>query len=866
MTLEEANLNTMHTKSQRNKKIMKIGSAVGVIFLFMMFIVPSLIDWDQYRDSISKELSKFLNAEVSIYGNVKGSIFPTKIIVPHIKIKYEDPNGYDSSFASIGELDIDLSIFSILTMSPIINKVVIHEPDFSIDHIRKFNRSGNGNFNVVIKKGKVNLFSEVSTFSKYIEEIDGKLDINGSKISLDSSFYIDTHKYNIDITTSSDEIEFKVKSSSFELSFDGEEDKEYIKGKLKGEGDQFHILIGDLLGFKTAHIRSKDEFTFKSELSISKNAFYIKNVELKSDYIFGRGYVVGDWNKNADYDISLNIQEFDLDNLFSRYSSLGGRSLHNMMDLLYVNIDKSTISKFNINIDNLTYDGNLIKKSWIKGGVKDGSFMIDDMAAELDDGSKLGITGNTTSNEVRTEFNGKMSMYGKSSMPILNLLLPKYMKITSEEKRSPIDMTSDLIIQPALVTLNNIDMKIGDGRVDGILSLRKYNDLPRLIGSVNIEDVDFNNYDVKVEDAYSEQAIWLRNIRREVDIAIDMNNVTIGDSNVGNMSFIMETSPSSLMLNRIEYFSDKSKFTGNIALMANDIVPELNIFMKAEYLDLGFFNNVGLFSIDYNEDNVPIKFSWSDKDINWRGADKFKGKLRFIADKVKNDYVDAGNMDLDANINNGSIAINNLEGNMYNGTVKANGSVSMYGGFRLAFALNNINVRELSRSLDSDIAGYMAVNGSISAKGKSLQKMSKTLQGSTKFDIRNLDYSGISVDKLISTIDTISRKSELISLSNNVFNKNGRTLFSRVAGESKIQNGIGVTTFKYNAGNATGSSVTYFYFNSFLIDSLMRWSFRLPSSPSRTIFADMKVKSLIFKPEKYFDTSILEKQINFSPR
>ncbi len=870
VVVDKSTFITMHRRSQMMRRSIKVGSIAFIALVMIIFVFPMFIDWNQYRQGISQELEKFLNAEVTIYGDIEGSILPMNLKVAHVRVKYPEQEGYNASFASITELDIDMSLLSIFSSSPIINKIVVHEPYFSLNQLKTIRRSNNSSIIVDIMNGKVNLFSDLSSFSKYIEGIDGKLKVSGNNISMDSSLYINNHLYNIEIESKEDDLEFQIKSDYFEISFDGEESKDGIRGKAKGNGDKFHLFIADLFGFSSAYNKKEDNFKISAEFSLSDKAFYIKDIELESEYISGTGYVVSDWSKGfSNYEIKVDLDEFDFDDMLYRYNSLGGSSLYDLMDLLYVNIDRSTTAGFDLDFSNVLYNNNKINSVIISGKANDGSLRLESLKAKFLDGTMIALNGATNSNDVRTEFRGELNLYSASTMPIFNMFSPDYIKIQEEKENKAIKMKSNLTIQPSLISFSDIDASVGNGKIDGIISLKKYDDSPKVLGSINVEDIDLNDYQFDINSS-SKDLIWLRNIKKDIGITFDMNNVTINDTTIENLSFIMETEESSLMLNQIEFVSDKSKFNANLSLISSEIVPKIDLYVKAESLDLNIFGNTGLYTVEFDEvdKSLPVKFSWSNDEFDLMGISKFNGRLAFVADEIKNNDVYVGKAHLNGELLDGTFIIKECVGSIYDGKLVLNGSVdsvSSRRGIKLGFALNNMNLGSILHATDTDVSGYMSMNGNIGGYGTSLHQIVSTLSGKYNFVIRNLEYNHLSIDKIIDGLDYVESRSGLVSLVNQSL-KGGKTLFNNISGKSHIANGVGVLSFNFATNRATGSSVTHFYFNQFIVNSLMRWSFRTPMDPNRTLSADMKVKGLILKPERYFDTSTLEKQIHLGTK
>src|SRR5271165_2414850 len=113
------------------KKIVIGVVAVIVVFVVVMLLLPHLIDVNQYRGKIQAQLQSRLNRPVKL-GAMSLAVFPLRVQVQDVSIG-EDPRYHSTvPFADIGELDISVKLFPLLSKTIAIESLTLKRPKIEL--------------------------------------------------------------------------------------------------------------------------------------------------------------------------------------------------------------------------------------------------------------------------------------------------------------------------------------------------------------------------------------------------------------------------------------------------------------------------------------------------------------------------------------------------------------------------------------------------------------------------------------------------------------------------------------------------------------------------------------------------------------
>jgi len=113
------------------KKLLIGVVALIVVFVIVMLALPHLIDVNQYRGEIQTQLQNRLNRPVKL-GAMSLAVFPLRVQVQDVTVG-EDPR-YRSNlpFADVGELDISVKLFPLLSKTIAIHSLTLKRPKIEL--------------------------------------------------------------------------------------------------------------------------------------------------------------------------------------------------------------------------------------------------------------------------------------------------------------------------------------------------------------------------------------------------------------------------------------------------------------------------------------------------------------------------------------------------------------------------------------------------------------------------------------------------------------------------------------------------------------------------------------------------------------
>ena len=126
------------------RKLVIVIGVIVVIVIVLLLALPHLIDVNKYRGQVQSQLQQRLNRPVQL-GEMSLGVFPIRVDVNNVVIG-DDPNFHNNvPFAQVGELDVSVSLFPLLSGNIEVNSLDLKQA--KIELIR--NAQGVWNFSTV---------------------------------------------------------------------------------------------------------------------------------------------------------------------------------------------------------------------------------------------------------------------------------------------------------------------------------------------------------------------------------------------------------------------------------------------------------------------------------------------------------------------------------------------------------------------------------------------------------------------------------------------------------------------------------------------------------------------------------------------
>lgn len=265
------------------KKVILIIAATIVLIVGGMFLYVSLIDWNSHKDKIASQFSNVTGKDVVFEGPVSFKVFPsTYLSAENIKIYDNNRSVNPNPLATIKNIQVDLSLFSLFGGGFDIKRMVIDEPEMIVE---------------ILPEGKINWQSPVN----YDQE-GGTIDVFLDSVTIQNA--------KLNIISKQDDLDVILDNLNAEVI------GESIFGPYRIEGtyikdnnpEGFAVSLGRFsdsfatsLNFVITHPRSSTHLRFDG-------SFFLKNSAVNGNVIFESGNVVDFLNSYFHYNVSKDFE------------------------------------------------------------------------------------------------------------------------------------------------------------------------------------------------------------------------------------------------------------------------------------------------------------------------------------------------------------------------------------------------------------------------------------------------------------------------------------------------------------------------------------------------------------------------------
>lgn len=285
------------------KKTIIIIVAALVLVVGGFFLYVSNIDWNANKDRIASQFANVTGKDVVFDGSVGFKIFPSPYLsAKNIKIYDKNRSANPNPLATIRELQVQLTLASMLSGNFDVKKMVVVEPEMIIE---------------TLPEGKINWQSPINYDQQ--EKIDVVLD---RVIIENAKLHIVSRENALDVSLDNLNAEVKAESIFGPYEIEGtymkDESPEGFSLKLGKFSDAFDTT----LNFAINHPKSSSYISFDG-------SFFLRNNVLKGDVVFESG----------------NLVEFMTSYL--KLEDVGQEFNHPLMISLEVNTDRSKLQLSN---------------------------------------------------------------------------------------------------------------------------------------------------------------------------------------------------------------------------------------------------------------------------------------------------------------------------------------------------------------------------------------------------------------------------------------------------------------------------------------------------------------------------------------
>ncbi|MEQ9491870.1 MAG: AsmA family protein [Alphaproteobacteria bacterium] len=518
---------------------------LAVIFVASLFVLPNLIDWNDYRPRFEAQLTAATGFEVRLKGPISASLLPRpRLILTQVDLS--DPDavkpkagirwiGVDASFPAL--LQGKLHITGITVIEPVVDMAGFTSPGANGETASTTESAAAAGeeappFDIRIK-GPVDVSGGTVVWAtgESSTDISGSVDVDGSAGRIAGNFSA-THRetpFDVAFRLSGRALgeEAQVQTTITPRNADAEME---VSGGLVmagPEGLQFDGSITAAIEEPSAALKpwlpdlapvlaSSGAVRVETTARLTDKTMDFQSIRFESPGGSGSGYVTLNLDGSERTDINLRFSRLDIDALRSQSESESTQTnTDNQPEAdqlstggVPVNGDASTQLRafgasgmdatLRLSADAVRLNGSLIRNAVIRASVDDGSVTMEEFAALLPGGSSLSLAGFGTITPTGNTFEGNMSVRADDLRRLMSWAELRIPDVAADRLRS-LDFVSGVKYAGDRLDLVDGALSIDgiDSEISAAIALRKR---PGIGLRLSVERLNLDAYRVLNDD------------------------------------------------------------------------------------------------------------------------------------------------------------------------------------------------------------------------------------------------------------------------------------------------------------------------------------------------------------------------------
>jgi uncharacterized protein involved in outer membrane biogenesis len=862
-------------ESNSEKKALKLlhfetlRTAFLIIFslILLIAVVPYFFDNSALKFQLEQKVSQSLGTKFTIYGKVRVAFLPVPSLVASDVIfeDYRDKNSEKTYDLYAKALKVQLPLFGV----DVLKKVTLSDADlvsYNLDKslvatdnkilstINEFKKNKPADaenldsglsakfFNIsdvsfnksspmpefVIKNGRV-VFYDKFARKKEFSEIDARLKISLGNLAASGSFVSQNMVSNFNLAavfnskSSEQDTYFDLVSPALELHLKGNliaENRGLFKSDFVGKIDaQIMDLKSayqgyfDSEGVIATRLKSNSKpIKFLAEVNTKNQQITINKIQINSDLINGSGEVaVGLDVEIPMIDVTLNLEEIDLDNIWSNeVVKLGNVSQINNdsakpteAEVEVKNEEKSEEKKIDIELSkkvknfDLNAEISIKKIKYLSGQINDssiyfstsgkGDIIVMPAIFKLPGDSNLRLSGVFDNSTAISKFVGDFDVKGKALKEIFS-----WLKVESQNLKldalGEYSMHSEVLILPNSVALNNSTLKLGDSEFFG--ELRFDNDGKALdsSGRIHANKIDIDDYFlISGQNTYLspglllKKVFWLNDLSSNNSFSLSFDKLIYREEEFDSQSFKLRIGRGYIEISGLKLLSPETDLQADLSVDISDQNPRFKLKVEGK-------------KFHYESPESDANVNFFDQFFALPSLENFGGEMTINIDEAKIDDLMIYEAKLSGSMRDGNIEKARLSGDFYGGQFSYQGALGLKVNKTLSGNMSFTGV-DLKPFL-SDVVGIKNVSGignfaaNISAISANKNEFANQLKSEIKFNVNAPSVEGYGLSDLIQKM--FAAKTFAQDLQNPekiLFNESAKTVFSQASGVIQINNG-----------------------------------------------------------------------------
>ncbi len=803
----------------------KIGIIIVLIYLSFLAAAKLLIDADGYIEKVIAELEKASGGLAKV-GVVNMELLPVpSIVVSDIRLHNGDDLLAEQYMLTTGKIRVGLNPWRLLALKVAPGKVTVESAEFDV--IRFMDGTTNWDFvkdirhtnlkyyipsSIYLLRGKIIHEDKITNTVQEIEDIFFELGL-GEHIRYEGSFNADSKLFQADGELSA--------ITSATQMFDGTIHLRHHDTKLTYEGKiGFHGIAEGHASLQSDDIHSWLEYFFRKEkkqglfdainknipLSIEADILYgesqlgLKNFLIEMKGVKGGGEIIrqdgGLWKLRMDFDSLL------LDGVIAdKQPEIDDKLFNSFFGKL---IPKHVTADIHIKARDVGYENMVSKVVTLSASLDDGEIVVSQAVARFPGNTNLLAFGIFKQNiEGVVNFDGNLELLGENLGDFMkgvgsdvNRFLTSH--TAAFRARANISLSkrqsifSDIKFQAGELLLAGGASVSREAKYDAEMTFRikglKADQLASLIIPKSEKDALGSAEFGEVE----RRIVWLDKLRSRLLINLIVQDYELDKMTGSRATMAIVLGPGEFQLRDLSMDVGGINYKGNVSYsQRNSLVPKTSADISISELDINPFvaRNLRRTSIPRgNRESV-----WPKEYFNFSFLKGYNADLRISIDKLIHKSFPMRNAVLLANAENGQWTIEELSGNIWDGSMRIQGTfdVSSIPTVNIGYVFGSIRADRLFYALagHENFHGKLSLSGTISASGVSMHNWIKNMSGSAIARGEDIAIKGFDLSSLVQAVHTMRSVSDVISTARIAMFKN-RSTFSVVEGGIQMEGGV----------------------------------------------------------------------------
>ncbi|MGL9761923.1 MAG: AsmA-like C-terminal region-containing protein [Wolbachia sp.] len=821
------------------------------LLLILMHVAATFKDWSGYRKYIIKELEKTYDAKVHIGGKIKVSLITPKLTIYNVYVQYnENKEQKLSDLISVRKIEIRPSFLSLFLFSLQPKSITLFGMKSNKENLLNIiNTNASGNtVDIVIKDSQVSFKNDFADIVNIKEVAVKKNKQFFGKVKVGDNNYDFSGKVNI----TKRNVHISVESNFVNLLFTGNRNQEELQGNLTLTINNSSGSVSDLakiinLSFLSCVIPSEN-IKISSNISLNESEFTATDLKIDSKSMQASGTIQND-RKGNHTNFNISFSKVDLDSI--QNDSQRTMNMKDLLECFRAVVPKNLSLNFNMEASNIQYQNKILDNFRAVLKSTDGKVKVNTLLKFPGINNISYLSGEISNNNVLSEFNGDLLVEGNDFESFISCFFPSIKM--KENQKNQFTLSSKLHLAPRILSISDIRLLNNKESLQGSIRVSHTKKHNVVNGEFSMHNLDADKYDHSLFSSLPKMQ-WLKNFQYDANIKARVNNLTLNDTKIKNLDFLLKMEKGKLVADKIKLSGEDFDITGNAKILADQkyAKPLLDVNLTGSKFNGNIFKLPNLVETKRNSRNEIDQIQWSTKQLDFLDdKEGFDANVQINTAEFKTEQNVLKDFNLDAVMRNNTITIRQASYVLEHGQVFFQGYLRS-DSINTRFSIVNLDTKKIGKVIGIDnVNGQVSLNGEIKTQGKSFHDWASNLSGDVNLQAQGIEVTNVDFNSFITNLLSSKNKSEISTLAY-VDIYNGKTSFENISGKASIKSGICSTSLQFGIDQASGSISSNLTLSNFALASIFRFFF-IPPNYSNPIYIDMHLDSPIWRPKMSFD-------------